>query len=1096
MRRSGTVTFLLTDVERSTQLWETAPKAAAGAMARHRALLDAAVRAHDGVRPEEQGEGDSVVAAFASAADAVAAAVDIQRTLAAEDWPDGTQLRVRIGLHTGEAEARDERNFGGLALHRCARLRDIAHGGQTVMSSVTAAIVADALPDDARLVDRGVHRLRDLSRPEQVFELRPADLTTEFPPLRSLDAVPNNLRALLTSFVGRRQELEAVTALLGRPAERLVTLTGSGGSGKTRLAAQVAADLADRWPDGVWWVELAPITDPAGVAELIASTLRVLVEPGGGPLRALRSQLRDRRLLLCLDNCEHLRDASAELVDTLLRACPHLWVVATSREALGVAGETVWRVPSLTIDDAAQLFAERAARVRPGFALDPDNEAAVRTICRRLDGIPLAVELAAAWVRTLTAEQIVTGLDDRFRLLAGGPWGVAPRHQTLAASLAWSYDLLDETDRVVFRRLAVFAGGFTLEGVQAVGGADPLAPDDVLPALRRLIDKSLVQMDDQGREARYGLLETIRQYARERLDEAAETAAVRDRHLDHFMAVAETSEPELEAADQDRWLAELEIEHDNLRAALDWGLSKPQAERGRRLAAALPQLWMRHGHTHDGVQWLRRAIDRGPADRSTLQARLLVGASLVGGLGGQFLLAAQTAQQAVEIATANGDDRNRGRGLALQSLVQFFFDFAACRELGAEAQRRAEAAGDQMGADLALVLEGLGWANSDRHETSRPLLEDCFRRCQERGDRAIGAFALAGVMYAELFGGDVRRAVEVATAAFELAEPLGDYFIVGSMVSALVWAQGLAGRIDEARKRVDTLVRSVESAGADVDVPPMVSSVGKVHLWSGDLEGALRWFERGVRYAAPLLDNVIVARVLPDYAATLRHLGRLDEAREQADRAVRLTAQLGVPHARAEALDEVARLVASSQPDHAEDLHHQALAIRVEHGLRTFYVASLDALAYHAARVESLAEATRLLAASDTARESIGYPRPPIDRPDHDALVASLRADQDDDDFATLWAEGRTLTLDDAVDYVGRARGTRRRPSTGWASLTPTELKVVELVVQGLTNPEIGRRLFVSPGTVKTHLSHVYAKLGVANRTELATLAATHLTPN
>ena len=464
----GTVTYLLTDVERSTSLWDTAPEVATGAIDRQRAVIATAVTACGGVAPEEQGEGDSTVSVFRSAADAVAAALEAQRTLCAHAWPSDVAPRVRMGLHTGEAQLRDEHNYTGVAVHRCARLRDVAHGGQTLLSEVTASIVADALPDGAWLVDRGVHRLRDLARPEHVFELRHAELADDFPPLRSLDVLPNNLPIQLTRFVGRGDELVDIGRLL--VTERLVTLTGSGGCGKTRLAVQAAAELADRWQDGVWWVDLGPVSDPAMVAELAASTLRVLVEPVGGPLRALRQQLRDRHLLVCLDNCEHLLDASAELTDALLRACPEVSVLATSREPLGVAGEAVWRVPSLVEDDAVRLFAERAGTTRPGFRLSADNEDVVRTICRRLDCLPLAIELAAAWVRVLGLADIRAGLDDRFRLLAGGPRGAIARQQTMAASVDWSHDLLDEADRTAVRRLAVFAGGFTLDSARAVCG--------------------------------------------------------------------------------------------------------------------------------------------------------------------------------------------------------------------------------------------------------------------------------------------------------------------------------------------------------------------------------------------------------------------------------------------------------------------------------------------------------------------------------------------------------------------------------------------------------------------------------------------------
>ncbi len=1090
MLPTGTVTFLLTDVEGSTRSWEAAPDAMAKAIARHYELIDAAVAAHDGARPEEQGEGDSVVAAFWSASDGIAAALDLQRAIAAEPWPGELKLRVRIGVHTGEARLRDDRNYTGAALHRCARLRDIGHGGQTLVTSVTAALVTDALPSGAWLADLGAHRLRDLSRPEHVFELHHADLGAEFGPLRSLDVLANNLPAQLTSFVGRAGELAEVKSLLADG--RLVTLTGSGGCGKTRLAVQAAAAMADGWPDGVWWVDLGPVSDPDLVAELVASAIRVIVEPVGGPLRALELQLRDRRLLICLDNCEHLLDACAGLADTLLRACPDVTILATSREPLGVAGETVWRVPSMTEGEAVRLFAERAASAHPGFGVEGTNEDAVRTICRRLDGIPLAVELAAAWVRVLAPAQIAAGLDDRFRLLSGGPRGVTARQQTLAASVDWSHDLLDDADQAVFRRLGAFSGGLTLEAARDVCAGAPVDADDMLGALGRLVDKSLVLAQQHNGNTRYRLLETLRQYASDRLRAAGETAELRERHLEYFLAFAEAAEPELERADQDHWLEVLETEYDNVRTALDWGLSDTEPEPGRRLAAALTRLWLLHGLSHEGIGWLQRAIAASPDDRSRLQARLLVGVALVAAPAGQFSLIVESTRKGLDIAIANDDDYHRGRFLAISAYALFDFDFEATKETCLEAQRYAEAAGDAFGANLALLLEALSWTHLDEHEHAAPLFETLVERCRQRGDRLLGAYALAGQVYGELFAGRTDSAHRLAVEAVELATPLGDYFTLGQATANLGWVKAVMGDIDGGLALMETVVRSVEGAGPDVDVPMMAITSGRLRLWCGDLQGAIGWFERGVRYAEPMTDNLVAGRALPGLAAALRRAGRVDEARERVDQSIATGRKLGMPCVLAEALDESARLVASDDAGRAEDLHHDALAVRVDHNLRLCYVESLDALAHLAGRAESFSEATRLLAASNAAREEMGYPLPPVAIADHEATVASLRAALGDDDFAAAWNEGAELSLDDAVAYARRARGTRGRPSVGWASLTPTELNVVNLVVEGLANPEIAARLFISRATVKTHLSHIFTKVGVANRTELATLASTH----
>jgi predicted ATPase/DNA-binding CsgD family transcriptional regulator len=893
----------------------------------------------------------------------------------------------------------------------------------------------------------------------------------------------------LTSFVGRRAELAAVSTLLrGR---RLVTLTGVGGSGKTRLAARLAADQAERWPDGVWWVELEAVADPAQVAEVAAATVGVLVEPVQGPLRSLTAQLGDRRALVCLDNCEQVLEGAAEVAQALLRSGAQVTVLTTSREPLGVAGETVWQLPPLSDDDALALFLERASLVRPGFTLDASSEDAVRTMCWRLDGIPLALELAAAWLRTLTPRQIAAGLDDRFALLVGGPRGVAPRQQTLAASIGWSHALLAERDRIAFRRLAVFAGGFGLEAAQAVVAGGAVARDDVLSALRRLVDTSLVVAEERDGEARYRLLETIRQYAADRLAEAGEAAAARDRHLAWFLAFADDLEPELQR-DLDAWRTRLERERDNLRAALEWGLAAPDPERGRRLAAGLPWLWHLHRHGREGLEYLRRAIDRAPDDRSTLQARLLTGVALVADTASPLGLEFDAAQRALTIATEQGDEQLRALCLMLSAVGRFYTDFGAARALTDDALRAAEAAGDAFVPDAARALQGIILHLRDRHQEAEPLLESAVEGLLHR-HRGIAATTLAFQASGALVTGRVDLARRLAERAVGVAEPLGDYHRVGSTRGTLAIVHGLAGDVDGGLRLLRPVARLVDEAGTDVFVPGMARAMGLLHLWRDDPDAAASWFGLEARSTDRGAETWLVAQSLPGLGAALISLGRLDQAGDVLDRAVELARRLDMPGVLADALEQQGRLAATDDADRAVDLHHEALAARVEHGLRTFSVDSLEALAALAARDEPTPEAVRLLAAGDQARASLAYPRDPAHRRAQQAAVADLRAALGDRPFGQAWAEGARLTLDEAVAYVRRSRGARRRPDTGWASLTPTELEVVRLVVDGLSNPEVGSRLFMSRGTVKTHLSHVYAKLGIANRTELATLATPRL---
>ncbi|MEU0792122.1 LuxR C-terminal-related transcriptional regulator [Amycolatopsis sp. NPDC005961] len=943
-------------------------------------------------------------------------------------------------LHTGEALVRDDGTPTGPAVRRCRWLRELATDGRTLISASAAAALGagDAL---VSLHDLGVHRLPDLTAPERVFQLggTPA-------PLRSLDAVPNNLPVQLTGFVGRETEAAAVGGRLA--GGRLVTLAGPGGSGKTRLAAQVAAAAAGRWPDGVWWVELDAVTGRAEVGELVAAVLGVPVEPHAGAARSVATDLRDRRVLLCLDNCEQVLDGVADLAVELLRSCPEVALLTTSREPLGVPGETVWRVPPLAVEEAVALFVERAGAVRPLFTLDTSSAAAVRAVCTRLDGIPLAVELAAAWLGTLTPHQIDAGLDDRFALLTRGPRGVPARQRTLAASIAWSHDQLDDEDRVVFRRLSVFAGGFTLD---AAGGP---------AALGRLVDKSLVLAEN----GRYRLLETLREYAAARLAEAGETDAVRDRHLDHFLALAEAAEPDLDR-DKDAWRARVEPECDNFRAALEWGLAREDPTRGRRLAAAVAWLWNLRGRGHEGLAYLKRAVARCPDERSPLQARLLTGMGLVADTTAPFDV--EAARLGLEIATEAGEAGLRARCLSLTALGHLYTDFDAAWDVALEAEKAAGT--DGFARDSALMLRGIVAHARDRHDEADPLLAEAAEGLLRRGDRGLASTVLSARSAIALASADLPRARELAERAVEVAAPLADFHRVNTTLCRLAMVHCLAGDVDAGFRVMEPFLRLLETAG-DVFVPGMAGVMGELHRRRGEFEEAARWFERE---AVP--GTYMASQGLAERGAVLRALGRTDEAAEVLATAVELTRRWGLRSALADALDRQGYLAG---PEQAAELHHEALALRLDHGLRLGVLGSLDALTTLLARTGRDADAARVLVSASRVRADLGFPRRPAEQESLDAL--GLATDEP------------PMSLDDVVAFVRRTRGARGRPSSGWGSLTPTEREVVKLAAEGCTNPEIGARLFMSRGTVKTHLAHVYAKLGIANRTELATAAAAH----
>ncbi len=593
---SGTVTFLLTDLEGSTRLWERDPQAMKAAMARHDELLEETIQAQHGFVFARMGDG--VAAAFATARDAIAAAGLIQRALADEPWATSSPLRARIGLHTDEGVVVEGGGYASGPVNRCSRLMSAAHGGQTVVSGATEALVRDQLPDAMGLVDLGEHRLRDLGRPIRVFQLVRADGREEFPPLRTLESFPGNLPAQVSSFIGRHAEMARVAAALGE--SRVVTVTGVGGVGKTRLALQVAADVLPRYREGAWLVELAQVRDPAGVAEAVAAVFHLAARGGQSLEDSLIELLAQKRLLLVLDNCEHLLASVARLVTRIERACPGVAVLATSREGLAIEGEQLIALPPLEAGepgedmarlvhtDAVSLFVERARHVKADFALTDTNAAAVVEACQRLDGVPLAIELAAARVLALSPVELLRRLDRRFQLLAGGRRGAVERHATLRATIDWSYELLSAAEQRLLARLAVFSGGATLEAIEEICSGDPVEREAIMDLVTGLVARSLVIAEDQGLGTRYRLLETIRQYGEERLAEWGDTETLRIRHADFYAALTARAAEHLWGPEQLTWARQVNPERDNIRSALANAIDAGNAALAVQLAADHP----------------------------------------------------------------------------------------------------------------------------------------------------------------------------------------------------------------------------------------------------------------------------------------------------------------------------------------------------------------------------------------------------------------------------------------------------------------------------------------------------------------------------
>jgi predicted ATPase/class 3 adenylate cyclase/DNA-binding CsgD family transcriptional regulator len=1080
---TGTVTLLLADVEGSTRLWETQPDEMTTAIKRLNQTVSEIIATHDGVRPVEQGEGDSFVAAFARATDAVAAALEMQRAPLAP-------IRLRIGVHTGEIQLRDEGNYAGPTINRTARLRDLGHGGQTLSSGTTEALVLDGLPAGAWLTDLGTHALRDLPRPERVVQLCHPDLVNDFPPLRVAKVLASqSLPVQLTSFVGRDAEQTQVRELLRE--NRMLTLTGAGGAGKTRLAIEVAGRLSgefSRFPQGVWCVDLAPITDPELVPLTVARAFGLPDQPGRSTMDTLTRFVAARQMLVVLDNCEHLLDASAALVDALLGAAAGLTLLATSREPIGVAGEVSWRVPSLSlIDEAIELFSDRARRARPAFAVNDDNAATVGEICRRLDGLPLAIELAAARVRALSLTEILDSLHDRFRLLTGGARTAVRRQQTLRASVDWSHALLTEPERVLFRRLAVFMGGFDLDGAQSVCGGGDVERYQVLDQLALLVDKSLVVADDIGGSTRYRLLETVRQYAGEKLGESGEAHAVRTRHRDHYTAMAALLDAP--GTDYEQRLEQAETEIDNLRAAFAWSRENSDIELALALACSLQLLWLARGRVREGFAWFDTALVDAAAQHveltATTRARAMTDRALLAVLIGAADSLGQ-AQQALAIARKVDDPALLARALTTCYLIAVFTNPEVTGEYFAEAAGLARELDDRWRLSQILAWQAREALVAGDPRAVRAAAEEGRDLANAIGDQFDLRLCRYCLGMAQMWQGDpVGAAAQLADLAAE-AESAHDLMNNALGLAAHAGALAYRGETAAAQGAADAAVEVAAEVGGLIAGLGYVA-LAIVALATGEVEAAEEADEKAVRHWSGLPAHASVLRLLRAQAALAR--GDLVPARQWADEAV----STGTGWWLVLALTARAHVgIALGEPEQAERDAHDALACAVHLEAHLGIPDILECLGLVAVNAGNHREAGRVFGAAHAIRQRMCAVRFKIYQAGYEASIETLRNALSEADFEAAWTEGAAVSSKEAIAYAQRGRGQRKRPTSGWASLTPTERDVVRLVSEGLANNDIAARLFVSPRTVQTHLTHVYTKLGLTSRVQLAQEAARH----
>jgi predicted ATPase/DNA-binding CsgD family transcriptional regulator len=920
----------------------------------------------------------------------------------------------------------------------------------------------------------------------------------------ALEDTPGGLPATFSSFIGRVQETAQVTTLL--EAARLVTLTGPPGVGKTRLALRVASGLTHNFPDGSWFVELASLADPAIVPQAVASVLSLREQPGCSLTDTLIRHLRHRHVLLILDNCEHLIGACAKLADALLRTCPDLHILGTSREPLGITGEIAWSVPSLSVpladaslpetlltSEAVRLFCDRAKATQQASVLTRTMAPAIGEICRRLDGIPLAIELAAARMGVLSPAQIAARLDDCFSLLTQGSRTAPSRHRTLLAALEWSHDLLTDAERMLFRRLSVFAGGCTLEAAEAVCATGDITREEVVDLLTQLVSKSLVRVETKGPSVRYRLLEIIRQYARDKLAEAGEEQTVRTAHAAWCAALAEQAEPELVGAAQAVWLERLEAEHANLRIALEASLTERQAELSLRLAGALSLFWLIRGHLSEGCTWLEQVLSASTQGPSLLRAKALWGFGLLSSMLGDFATALSAGEESLALARQAQDTQGRARALNLLGTMRTLADAVLARPLLEESIALARQAGDAW--CLAGSLGMLGWAETFQGNFTVALtpLTECVALARQTGNKQGLEQGLLGLGYGALQMGAYERAEAALQEGLAVARELRDPFWTAVGVLYLGDLAGAQGDYAKARTLMEEGVGLARETGSHTLLGFALSFSGRAVLEAGDVLTARPLFEQALALPREMGHK-------GNIALALFGLGRVSCALGDAPAALALLEEaLTVAHESQDKLIIVQSLYElgrfnrlQGEHERAKALHHEALALQIQIGHTPGVAQSLEALAGLAAEQGHGEYAARLFGAAHSLRDAIHYVRSPADQPDYDADVAQAREAMSSGDFDTAWAAGAALSQDEAVAYARRSRGPRpRRPAAGWASLTPAELDVVRLVAEGLTNAEIGERLFISRRTVQAHLSHVFAKLGISSRKELRSLPRT-----
>ncbi len=908
---TGTLTFLLSDVESSTRLWEVYPNQMKTVMARHDELIESSVVSYQGFVVRPRGEGDSRFAVFQRATDAVLAANEIQQLIYQENWGIPERIRIRIALHTGEAELR-EGDYYGSAVNRCARLRSLAHGGQILLTQVTFGLVNEGLSPEMGLRDLGVYTLKDLKHPERIYQLVTPGLPSDFPSLRTSHHTIENLPVALTTFVGREKEIAEVKQLL--EAKRLMTISGPGGAGKTRLAIQVALESLEDYDSGGWFIDLAPLSDTNLVPHYILNSLGLREEHSHTPSDNLVQFFEDKSALLILDNCEQVSQGAAQLSQALIGRTMGLKILATSREPLGVAGETVWCIPSLSTPKAEEelsieklmqygavrLFVERANEVKPHFAITDQNMHSVAQICAALDGIPLAIELATARMKVLSVADIEARLDHRMQFLVSNQH-VIPRQKTLQNLIDWSYELLPQNEGALLRRLSVFSGGWTLEAAEEVCSGDGLEAFSILDLLSHLVDKSLVIAEISDSSQRYRLLETIRQYAQERLEENRETSAFIAKHAAYFTKMAEQSYLEIWGKNQSYWIEKLEAEHDNLRAAMEWmSQEEDTQENVLRLAGSLWRFWWVRGYISEGRARLEAAIRSNPNASQDLRANGLRGAGKLALQQGDYDQALTMSQESLELFRQLGDNWGIARQLEVLGEVAYYQgDYSQAVELYEESLSIRTKIMDKEG--IAVSLQHLGMVARDHGDlpNARQLFEESLNLFRELEDKIFTAQTLNNLGIVEHSMCEYEQATLLFEEAVSLYRELNDKFGVSDVLQNLGNVAKDRGEFKQAKSLCEECLSLKRALGDKRGIAHAQATQGEVAIFQGRYNLASKLAEQSLAIFQQLgvKRGVMFCTGLLAFAAHFK--GDYELATSLAKEGLKISRQINAPRAEA-----------------------------------------------------------------------------------------------------------------------------------------------------------------------------------------------------